>query len=156
MQRTEPVTSREGRRGRRRRILPGVRLALLLALLVALPSCRGGGTLDPGLDLRTAEFLTEPRPPAVTSRYVSLRTGSVDGGRIVILTFHSLEDRLVKRFFIRHVPREESLQQGGVRRYCEEPPVKWLSKKPMMASEEEQTVNRRSRSAKLRAVEVRG
>ena len=80
----------------------------------------------------------------------------VEGGRIVILTFHSLEDRLVKRFFIRHVPREESLQQGGVRRYCEEPPVKWLSKKPMTASEEEKTVNPRSRSAKLRAVEVRG
>jgi 16S rRNA (cytosine1402-N4)-methyltransferase len=80
----------------------------------------------------------------------------VEGGRIVILTFHSLEDRLVKRFFSRHVPREESLQQGGVRRYCEEPPVKWIWKKPLRASEEEQTINPRSRSAKLRAVEVRG
>lgn len=78
----------------------------------------------------------------------------VDGGRIVILTFHSLEDRLVKRFFVRHVPREESLQQGGVRRVYEEPPVKWIWKKPVTATEEEQTINPRSRSAKLRAVEV--
>ena len=78
----------------------------------------------------------------------------VDGGRIVVLTFHSLEDRLVKHFFNRHVPREESLQQGGVRRIYEEPPVEWIWKKPLTASEEEQTINPRSRSAKLRVVEV--
>jgi 16S rRNA (cytosine1402-N4)-methyltransferase len=80
----------------------------------------------------------------------------VEGGRIVILTFHSLEDRLVKQFFNRHVPREESLQQGGVRLHYEEPPVKWVWKKPLTATQEEQTVNPRSRSAKLRAVEVGG
>lgn len=79
-----------------------------------------------------------------------------EGGRIVVLTFHSLEDRLVKQFFNRHVPREESLQQGGVRRIGEEPPVKWIWKKPLTATVEEQSVNPRSRSAKLRAVEVGG
>ena len=77
-----------------------------------------------------------------------------DGGRIVVLTFHSLEDRMVKQFFNRHVPREESLQQGGVRRIYEEPPVKWIWKKPLIATEQEQATNPRSRSAKLRAVEV--
>ena len=76
------------------------------------------------------------------------------GGRIAILTFHSLEDRLVKHFFNRHVPREESLQQGGVRRIFEEPPVKWIWKKPLTASQEEQSINPRSRSAKLRVVEI--
>ncbi|HSR88515.1 MAG TPA: 16S rRNA (cytosine(1402)-N(4))-methyltransferase RsmH [Pontiella sp.] len=80
----------------------------------------------------------------------------VEGGRIVVLTFHSLEDRLVKQFFNRHVPREESLQQGGVRRICEEPPVQWIWKKPLTATQEEQAANPRSRSAKLRAVEVGG
>jgi len=80
----------------------------------------------------------------------------VDGGRIVVLTFHSLEDRLVKQFFNRHVPREESLQQGGVRRVFDEPAVKWIWKKPLVASEEEQARNPRSRSAKLRAIEVGG
>ncbi|MEN8254168.1 MAG: 16S rRNA (cytosine(1402)-N(4))-methyltransferase RsmH [Verrucomicrobiota bacterium] len=78
----------------------------------------------------------------------------VEGGRIAVLTFHSLEDRLVKRFFNRHVPREESLQQGGVRRIYEEPPVEWIWKKPLKANKEEQTINPRSRSAKLRVVEV--
>ena len=76
------------------------------------------------------------------------------GGRMVVLTFHSLEDRMVKQFFNRHVPREESLQQGGVRRIYEEPPVKWVSRKPLIATTEEQATNPRSRSAKLRAVEV--
>lgn len=76
------------------------------------------------------------------------------GGRIVVLTFHSLEDRLVKQFFARHVPREESLQQGGVKRIFEEPPAKWIWRKPLIATDEEQAVNPRSRSAKLRAVEV--
>jgi len=76
------------------------------------------------------------------------------GGRIAVLTFHSLEDRLVKQFFNRHVPREESLQQGGVRRIYEEPQVEWIWKKPLKASKEEQTINPRSRSAKLRVVEV--
>ncbi len=77
-----------------------------------------------------------------------------EGGRIAVLTFHSLEDRMVKRFFNRHVPREESLQQGGVRRIYEEPPVKWIWKRPLTATKQEQTMNPRSRSAKLRAVEV--
>lgn len=76
------------------------------------------------------------------------------GGRMAVLTFHSLEDRLVKQFFNRHVPREESLQQGGVKRIYEEPPVKWIWKKPLVATAQEQADNPRSRSAKLRAVEV--
>jgi len=78
------------------------------------------------------------------------------GGRFVILTFHSLEDRMVKQFFNRHVPREESLQQGGVKRICEDPPVEWVWRKPRTASAEEQSANPRSRSAKLRAVRVGG
>ncbi|WP_372806928.1 16S rRNA (cytosine(1402)-N(4))-methyltransferase RsmH [Pontiella sp.] len=76
------------------------------------------------------------------------------GGRMAVLTFHSLEDRLVKQFFGRHVPREESLQQGGVRRIYEAPPVEWIWKKPLVATAAEQAANPRSRSAKLRAVET--
>lgn len=60
------------------------------------------------------------------------------GGRAVILTFHSLEDRLVKRTFL------EGQAQGF-----------WtvLTKKPLRPSDNEVARNPRARSAKLRAVE---
>ena len=55
-----------------------------------------------------------------------------EGGVAAIISFHSLEDRLVKRAF----------QSAGWQR---------LTKKPVMASDDEQQQNARSRSAKLRA-----
>jgi 16S rRNA (cytosine1402-N4)-methyltransferase len=63
------------------------------------------------------------------------------GGRVAILSFHSLEDRRVKQAF-----RGESR---------EEAPFEPLTKKPMEADEEELRRNPRSRSAKLRIAERR-
>ena len=60
------------------------------------------------------------------------------GGRIAIISFHSLEDRIVKRFF------QEKAKRGlGV----------LLNKKPITATDEEILENPRSRSAKLRIIE---
>jgi 16S rRNA (cytosine1402-N4)-methyltransferase len=76
-----------------------------------------------------------------------------DGGRMTVITFHSLEDRIVKDFFKRHAVKRESLQQGGEKLVYEEPAVRLLTKKPLTASEQELKNNPRARSAKLRAVE---
>lgn len=61
------------------------------------------------------------------------------GARIAIISFHSLEDRIVKNAF---------------RNYKQEGKLQLISKKPITASDQELDINARSRSAKLRVAEV--
>ena len=75
------------------------------------------------------------------------------GGRFAVITFESLTDRIVKRFFAKHIGRMVSLQQGGERWEGEEPRMIAVTRKVVVASEEEADFNPRSRSAKLRAAE---
>ncbi|AKJ65003.1 16S rRNA (cytosine(1402)-N(4))-methyltransferase RsmH [Kiritimatiella glycovorans] len=75
------------------------------------------------------------------------------GGRLAVISFHSLEDRCVKHTVGAHRVRWLSLQEGGVRREGLMPPVKWITKKPVMAGDEERHANPRARSAKLRVAE---
>ena len=75
------------------------------------------------------------------------------GGRFAIITFESLTDRVVKRFFAAHVGRMESLQQGGERWKGELPRARPVTRKAVTATEAEMRENPRSRSAKLRVIE---
>jgi 16S rRNA (cytosine1402-N4)-methyltransferase len=75
------------------------------------------------------------------------------GGRVAVITFHSIEDRLVKQTFVRHVGRWESLDAGGRRWVGMEPRCQWIDRKPLTPSSEEVRRNPRARSAKLRVVE---
>jgi len=76
-----------------------------------------------------------------------------EGGRMAVITFHSLEDRMAKNFFKRHTVKRESLQEGGERVVVEKPAVKRITGKPVTATKQECLDNPRARSAKLRVVE---
>ena len=73
------------------------------------------------------------------------------GGRAAIITFHSLEDRLVKNFFRRGTFEETDENPFTMQEKVNE--LKVITKKPLEASEEEMKQNPRARSAKLRVVE---
>lgn len=72
------------------------------------------------------------------------------GGRLVVITYHSLEDRLVKNF-MRTGNLEGKTEQDFYGRNLS--PFKLLTSKPIVASEEEVERNPRARSAKLRIAE---
>lgn len=87
--------------------------------------------------------------PALESAVDKLKPG----GRIAVITFHSLEDRIVKQTFAGLAkgctcPPEFPVCVCGIK-----PQIKLVSRKPILPSPEELEVNPRSRSAKLRIAE---
>lgn len=75
------------------------------------------------------------------------------GGRLVVITFHSLEDRIVKTFFKNMEKPCICPPQLPICVCGKEPLLKVITKKPVTAGEEELLTNPRSKSAKLRAAE---
>ncbi|KAL5558287.1 hypothetical protein UlMin_034498 [Ulmus minor] len=90
------------------------------------------------------------------------------GGRLSVISFHSLEDRIVKQTFLNIIGSGDGDGDGDTRKTGEdinEKEEKWikqmihgskgtiLTKRPITTSEGEEKVNRRSRSAKLRVIQ---
>ena len=75
------------------------------------------------------------------------------GGRLVIITFHSLEDRIVKNAMAEAARGCTCPPNFPICVCGNKPKVKLITKKPIVASQEELEVNPRSRSAKLRICE---
>lgn len=75
------------------------------------------------------------------------------GGRMVIITFHSIDDRAVKRFFERvtktEIDRPEWAQPRANPEFC----AKSITKKPLTPGQNELAGNTRARSAKMRIIE---
>lgn len=76
-----------------------------------------------------------------------------DGGRLCIITFHSLEDRIVKTFFRKKEHPCTCPPDFPVCVCGRKPEGKVITRKPVIPGEEEQMTNKRSKSAKLRIFE---
>ncbi|SFR12874.1 16S rRNA (cytosine(1402)-N(4))-methyltransferase RsmH [Poseidonocella sedimentorum] len=75
------------------------------------------------------------------------------GGRLAVVTFHSIEDRMVKRFFQKHGGLEGQGSRHAPARAQEAPPLTILTRKAVQADDDELAVNPRARSARLRVAE---
>lgn len=75
------------------------------------------------------------------------------GGRLAVITFHSLEDRIVKQEFLRMAKGCTCPKEFPVCVCGNKPRIKIISRKPILPSEGEAERNPRSKSAKLRVAE---
>lgn len=74
------------------------------------------------------------------------------GGRLAVISFHSLEDAIVKRIF-KDASESFSAPPGMASLGSKQAQVRLITRKPLEASEQEAQANPRARSAKLRVVE---
>jgi 16S rRNA (cytosine1402-N4)-methyltransferase len=75
------------------------------------------------------------------------------GGRVCVISFHSLEDRITKTLFKKYSEVNQLVKGLPVIPDEYKPLIKLINKKPILPSKEELEVNSRSKSAKLRIIE---
>lgn len=127
---------------------------LALAALIARAAGKPGGKIHPATrTFQALRIAVNHELDSLESFLPQAVTALVSGGRLAVISFHSLEDRITKHYF-----RQES-------RDCICPPeqivcncnhkasIKEINRHPIEADETEKSKNPRSRSAKLRIIE---
>ncbi len=137
----ERLARRIARRLVRERQKSPIRTTRELARLVARCYPRGRHRIHPATrTFQALRMAVNEEWPALQEGLAGAVAALVPGGRLCVISFHSLEDRLVKHSF---------------RRWADEGRVRILTPKPVRPSAEEVAANPRARSGKLRAAEVR-
>lgn len=150
----EPAARRVTARIAERRRQAPIRTTLELAALVEQAVGGRRGRLHPATRTFQALRMAVNDEPGELEAGLKAGLGALKpGGRLAVLTFHSLEDRAVKLFFRRHAGQMESLQAGGARWVGEPPRVQMVTRKKVTPGPEEIRDNPRARSAGLRAAE---
>ena len=154
----EPLAARIARRIGEVRGSAPIRTTLELADLVsAVKRPRRGDTLHPATLTFMALRIAVNGELDRLERFLPLAVGALaPAGRLAVISFHSLEDRLVKRAF-QHLSGHCICPPDGLPCRCApRRDLSILTKKPVTASEAEQRRNPLSRSAKLRVAEKAG
>ncbi|MEQ8233092.1 MAG: 16S rRNA (cytosine(1402)-N(4))-methyltransferase RsmH, partial [Gammaproteobacteria bacterium] len=122
-----------------------------LAALVSAAIGRGSGRIDPatrtfqGIRIRINDELGE-----IERLLDSALELLAVGGRLLVIAFHSLEDRIVKQRFHAHDMAHREAARRGI---LPTPTFAEVMRKPRMAGAAERAANPRARSARLRALE---
>ncbi|MCC7118502.1 MAG: 16S rRNA (cytosine(1402)-N(4))-methyltransferase RsmH [Anaerolineales bacterium] len=125
-----------------------------LAAVIEKASPRRGDRLNPATQtFQALRIFVNDELAAVEQTLPQAVASLKPGGRCAVISFHSLEDRIVKEYF-----REQSkdlVNPPYEKIYAQERPavVKLINKKPITPTDEENQENPRARSAKLRIVE---
>ena len=136
------------------------RLPATTSELAELVSCAKGGRrgrIHPATQVFQALRIAVNGELAALDRTLPVAMELLEpGGRLAVISFHSLEDRRVKHFMAAHEGRMESLPMGGERWCGQLPRGKRIDRRAVVAGEEEAARNPRARSAKLRVIERTG
>lgn len=125
----------------RRASRPFARTDDLIAAVEAALGGRRGRTHPATRAFQALRIAVNDELAALSAGLAGALDSLAEGGRLAVVSFHSLEDRVVKQFIRAHA-------DGG-----EQPHLRALSKRPLVPGEAERAANPRSRSAKLRAAE---
>jgi len=151
----EPAAGRVARAILRARDRGALRTTMDLAETVAQARRQSGGRIHPATRAFQALRIVVNRELECLEKGLEAALQILrPGGRLAVLSYHSLEDRLVKQTARRHMLRRESLQAGGWRAIGDAPLVRAVTRKPLPPTAAETRSNPRARSARLRVIEI--
>jgi 16S rRNA (cytosine1402-N4)-methyltransferase len=125
-----------------------------LVMVIEKASPRRGDRVHPATQtFQALRIAVNDELAAVQKTLPQAVTGLKPAGRCAVISFHSLEDRIVKEFFREQSKDLVNPPYEKIYKQERKAVVKMINRKPILASAEEMKENPRSRSAKLRVVE---